>query len=298
VTPTAERTEDNLRPRSKISAARAAAAQKRTALQLLLDEGLHETAVVVVQALLTDVSALADLTNEVSQQSPRPGEPLAPLDVTARVAAISEQLPPGTRRVPADVIRRLDEAFALVGERITRLERTVLRTPSEKRQDELLRRGLKILPIAAAAVLLVVGVAVLRQDRALAARQAAFMDLPASRRVRDLRRIRDALEAYHSKYGSYPKSEGFDGVRTCWGRSTSDWIQGLVPEFLPALPRDPRESGRCNEQYMYKSNGWSFKLIAHEPEDTEAVKAVFPDMIDPVRHGAAYGFWTFPATFL
>ena len=128
-------------------------------------------------------------------------------------------------------------------------------------------------------------------------RRAAFLALPAAQRVRDLMLVRDALEAYESKHGAYPKSEGFDGLFTCWGKSTPDWIPGLVPEFLPALPRDPRGNNACNQQYIYQSNGDTFKLLSISPDDCIAVKEVFPEMIDPFRGCNAYGFWSMSAAY-
>jgi SAM-dependent methyltransferase len=114
-----------------------------------------------------------------------------------------------------------------------------------------------------------------------------------SKRLVDLGAIRKALAAYHQAHGTYPKSSGgWDGLYTNWGVSTSEWIPGLVPEYLAELPRDPRNSDRPEQQYLYISDGQDYKLISHLPEDIAAVRQTHPELTDPVRDGWAYGFWT------
>lgn len=126
----------------------------------------------------------------------------------------------------------------------------------------------------------------------LPARRAEFLSSPAGINVNNLRSIRAALERYHDKYGSYPKSVGYSGLRSCWGYSGDKWIPGLVPEFLSAIPRDPRGLRQCDSHYLYVSDGSSYKLIAHRPADFWAVVSYFPEMYDPRRRGFAYGFWS------
>lgn len=112
-------------------------------------------------------------------------------------------------------------------------------------------------------------------------------------RVKDLMAIRDALEAYYRGRNAYPKSSGgWDGVSTNWGTATPDWIPALVPDHLAYLPRDPREHDLPDQQYLYKSDGADYKLISHGPDDYATVSATHPEMIDPVRPGWAYGFWS------
>jgi hypothetical protein len=66
----------------------------------------------------------------------------------------------------------------------------------------------------------------------------------------------------------------------------------LVPEYLEQLPRDPRGNDVPDQQYLYRSDGKDYKLISHSPEDYTFVRASRPELIDPVREGWAYGFWT------
>ncbi len=126
----------------------------------------------------------------------------------------------------------------------------------------------------------------------LQARREEFLRSPAGINVNNLRSIRSALERYHDKYGSYPKTVGYSGLRSCWGYSGVNWIPGIVPEFMTALPRDPRGFTRCDSHYLYVSDGTEYKLISHRPGDFLEVVSYFPEMYDPRRRGFAYGFWS------
>ena len=115
-------------------------------------------------------------------------------------------------------------------------------------------------------------------------------------RISDLGIIAYALEKYKLKYKMYPISseggKGWDGLYSDYGVSKIDWIEGLVPEFLPSLPRDPRLLTHGSYQYLYRSNGANYKLISHGPDDCKEVFKAFPQIVDPVRHCWAYGYWT------
>ena len=115
-----------------------------------------------------------------------------------------------------------------------------------------------------------------------------------ARRIADLVAINNALQAYRQQHGSYPLSprNGFTNVT-----AGADWIPGLAPTFIPALPREPRMSDDPNTQYWYASSGADYKLIvvgvagACGPEvERDGVR------IDPMRNPNgrcfAYGFWT------
>ncbi len=112
------------------------------------------------------------------------------------------------------------------------------------------------------------------------------------KRLDDLSLIETALQKFHEKNGFYPKSKGFDGFYTNWGKEGENWINGLVPEFIDKLPRDPRMLEDKGKQYLYKSNGKDYKLLAHSPEDLKIIKKLKPRLIDPTRKGHAYGVWT------
>lgn len=111
-------------------------------------------------------------------------------------------------------------------------------------------------------------------------------------RLSDLIKIKSALNSYFIHNKSYPKSLGFDGRYTKWGYSGADWIKGLSTEYIQELPSDPRNTTDPSKQYLYKSDGRDFKLIAHQPDDCIDVKQSHPETIDPKRNCWAYGFWT------
>ena len=105
----------------------------------------------------------------------------------------------------------------------------------------------------------------------------------------DLLQISGALKAFKQKHGVYPQSVGFDGFKSNWGESSTDWIKGLSPDFLQILPRDPRKSKEPNKQYLYKSDGKDYKLIVH---GVNAKAALLVDYADPKRPTWAAGVWT------
>ncbi len=117
-----------------------------------------------------------------------------------------------------------------------------------------------------------------------------------TRSIQDLKELQKALEMYYADHGSYPSSRGgagnWDGLYSCWGDSTPNWIPGLAPTYIARLPRSPNNSTACNKNYIYNSNGQDYKLIWHEPEDCGWVKAHYPSLIDPRRDCWAYGVWT------
>lgn len=115
-------------------------------------------------------------------------------------------------------------------------------------------------------------------------------------RLSDLGEVAYALEKYKVEHRQYPISskggEGWDGLYSDYGASRSDWIQGLVPNFLSTLPRDPRNDDLGSHQYLYMSDGANYKLIAHSPSDCEEILNKFPKLVDPERNCWAYGYWT------
>jgi hypothetical protein len=113
-----------------------------------------------------------------------------------------------------------------------------------------------------------------------------------SRRLADLTALRYSLERYRADHGAYPEANGLSGLYSAAGQLNPDWIPGLVPKYLPALPRDPRGGSDPARQYYYASDGRDYKLIAHNVEGCYRVFKQRPDLIDPARHCWAYGYWT------
>lgn len=112
-------------------------------------------------------------------------------------------------------------------------------------------------------------------------------------RKRDLDDLKIALEKYYSAKGSYPLSQGFNGLYSIWGSPDKNWIPGLTPKFLKALPRDPSLSEEKNPQYLYYSDGVNYKLLSHGADaSTSIAQRLEPQLVDPTRKTYAFGFWT------
>ncbi|MEJ7931796.1 hypothetical protein WG922_17635 [Ramlibacter sp. AN1015] len=112
-------------------------------------------------------------------------------------------------------------------------------------------------------------------------------------RLADLAKLKAALTDYFNEHGNYPASEKWDGLYSPWGRSSDDWITGLAPKHIPALPRDPRRNRDGQEQYLYRSNGTDYKLIAHgNASDCSQLRRQAASLLDPVRGCSAYGYWS------
>lgn len=113
------------------------------------------------------------------------------------------------------------------------------------------------------------------------------------KRISDLESLKGALQQYHTVNGKYPVTEVWDGLYSNWGKSTQNWIADLAPKYIKTLPRDPRNNTNGGEQYMYRSDGIDYKLIAHNIiEDCKFVQDGRSELIDPARNCWAYGFWT------
>lgn len=111
--------------------------------------------------------------------------------------------------------------------------------------------------------------------------------------LQDILVLKDALQRYYNDHHSYPKSSGgWDAVLALWGESRKDWIPGLVPAYLQELPADPRKSKEPRRQYMYKSDGVDYKLMAHQAIGMDSVIKLYPELVDPARPTWAFGAWT------
>lgn len=116
-------------------------------------------------------------------------------------------------------------------------------------------------------------------------------------RVVDLSKLVIALEKYKRDNREYPISSDFGEqwnrlYSESGGQANENWIIGLVPAYLEVLPRDPRLDNVYQHQYMYKSNGAHYKLLAPLPDDCSLIKSSNRKLIDFRRGCDAYGFWT------
>ena len=109
----------------------------------------------------------------------------------------------------------------------------------------------------------------------------------------DISALKNALQSYHNDHHRYPKSSGgWDAVVAAFGQSREDWIPGLAPRYISKLPSDPRKYRSAMEQYMYKSDGTDYKLIAHYPVGFIDIIQHHPELADVVRPSWAIGVWT------
>lgn len=116
-------------------------------------------------------------------------------------------------------------------------------------------------------------------------------------RLADLSAIKTALEAYRAENGAYPASEGggTEWNGRLWAGADGAWIPGLAPKYIAALPTDPRDAVTPYMQYVYRSDGQNYKLLALFPEDCSTTVGERRELADPVRNArrcSAYGYWT------
>lgn len=116
------------------------------------------------------------------------------------------------------------------------------------------------------------------------------------RRQNDLLALKTALDAYRAENGKYPAA--YDGLKSVVDRGP-EWIPGLAPKYIAALPRDPALSDSLDgPQYLYVSDTNDYKLIAVSGTNGRCGPDVERDgiRIDPARRNEAgcwaYGFWT------
>ncbi|MDA1260679.1 MAG: hypothetical protein O3A20_08660, partial [Planctomycetota bacterium] len=112
-----------------------------------------------------------------------------------------------------------------------------------------------------------------------------------ARRGSDLKNVQAALETYRRTFGLYPDTAG------AWSGDMSDngghgydaidpYILGLVPDFLPSLPKDPdSQYPTASAGYMYRSNTTDYKFVLNgTPEGFDAGNP----FLDPARIGTAW----------
>jgi prepilin-type N-terminal cleavage/methylation domain-containing protein len=103
-------------------------------------------------------------------------------------------------------------------------------------------------------------------------------------RAGDLKTLQSALELYKQRYNRYPPAcngpmvwSGQIGTDFECSDGTGKYIQGLAPEFISVLPRDPRLNG-TNSGYAYltDADGAVYKLIAFNTVESEVVTGTHP----------------------
>ena len=102
-----------------------------------------------------------------------------------------------------------------------------------------------------------------------------------TQRADSLRSVSVALENYFDVYGVYPTTDNVWSGISADGQHV-DYVPGLVPEFLPALPQDPNTNFPVeNAGFLYCSNGLDYKLMAHRTPESMPVANPFADPVRP-----------------
>ncbi len=106
-----------------------------------------------------------------------------------------------------------------------------------------------------------------------------------SKRRQDMISLRTALELYRVSNGVYPSpSPGWWGgysTGPCGPGDSSNYIAGLVPTYISALPVDPAGYVSCGG-YLYASDGNNYKLLVHAtPESYPQAGKTFYDPVRP-----------------
>jgi prepilin-type N-terminal cleavage/methylation domain-containing protein len=112
-----------------------------------------------------------------------------------------------------------------------------------------------------------------------------------SRRASDLKSVQSSLDSFKRVTGNYPDTGGaWQGDAATYGSFTYDaagYIPGLVPNYLPALPKDPSPDfpTATTGGYMYRSDGTDYKFVTNEgPESYPAGNPFY----DPARAATAW----------
>ena len=98
-------------------------------------------------------------------------------------------------------------------------------------------------------------------------------------RMSDLKSLQLAIELYKSQNGTYPTQGCGSGSQWAgpgpydqsWGASCENYILGLVPDYIGKLPRDPSREDEMNTGYLYRSDGNSYKLLAHQSVESSFI---------------------------
>ena len=120
-----------------------------------------------------------------------------------------------------------------------------------------------------------------------------------ARRAADLKSVQAALLAYREANKAYPTTndqwQGDAPAYGGFGYAGVGYIPGLVPDFLPALPRDPDpDNPQGDAGYVYRSDGVDYKFMAHKTPLSYPPDSPF---LDPARPNDAWQVST-PGAYL
>ena len=120
-----------------------------------------------------------------------------------------------------------------------------------------------------------------------------------NKRAADLKKLNTALQQYFANNGKYPSTSDGKWASIFHTPETLDtaWLPGLVPDYIDETPVDPESEFDVNAaQYLYRSNGSGYKLIAHRTDDCDLLDDSSAAKADPKRSNGgacwAWGYFT------
>lgn len=109
-------------------------------------------------------------------------------------------------------------------------------------------------------------------------------------RAASIKQLQVAINAYKDTHGKYPEAGCGPGSDNKWvgpgpSGGTQDktcalYIAGLVPDFIPALPVDPKFENDSGKGFMYKtdSSQQSYKLLINESVEENFITSYTQDL--------------------
>lgn len=134
-------------------------------------------------------------------------------------------------------------------------------------------------------LLVVIAIIAMLASIVMASLNSARAKARDSKRIADFKQLQIALELYaNDNGGKYPVT-GWLSKCAAW-TGTDNWIPGLTPTYIRALPTDPGMIAASNINcYIYSSydSGMNYKLLEYNLSSDVAVESQ-PSLIDPARN--------------
>lgn len=99
-------------------------------------------------------------------------------------------------------------------------------------------------------------------------------------RMVQLRELQLAVEQYKNQTGNYPKQctsegrwSGQDGSNFACTNGSGEYIEGIVPDYIDALPADPRASSGTNQGFLYRTDSKQarYKILVNSTVEAKTV---------------------------
>lgn len=152
-------------------------------------------------------------------------------------------------------------------------------TPLEGRVKESHLTGFTLIEL-----LVVIGIIAVLSSILYANFNEARMIARDKARMTTLKEVQLALELYKAQYGEYPAAcdaagtGNFAGPGPVSSRSgpfveCSQYISGLVPEFISVLPLDPVFEDESDKGFYYRSDGSRYKFMSYDSVEVNTVNS-------------------------